>query len=44
MERTADETNGKNYKWVALALLWVAFFLQQGTRQIYSGTNSFIRD
>ena len=23
------------YKWVALALLWVAFFLQQGTRQIY---------
>ena len=24
-----------DYKWVALALLWVAFFLQQGTRQIY---------
>ena len=23
------------YKWVALALLWVAFFLQQGTRQVY---------
>jgi len=23
------------YKWAALALLWVAFFLQQGTRQIY---------
>ena len=23
------------YKWLALALLWVAFFLQQGTRQIY---------
>ena len=23
------------YKWGALALLWVAFFLQQGTRQIY---------
>ena len=23
------------YKWVALALLWVAFFLQQGTRQLY---------
>ena len=44
MERTADEANGKSYKWVALALLWVAFFLQQGTRQIYSGTNSFIRD
>ncbi len=24
-----------DYKWVALALLWVAFFLQQGTRQVY---------
>lgn len=24
-----------NYKWRALALLWVAFFLQQGTRQIF---------
>ena len=24
-----------DYKWVALALLWVAFFLQQGMRQIY---------
>ena len=24
-----------DYKWVALALLWGAFFLQQGTRQIY---------
>ncbi|MCQ2388430.1 MAG: MFS transporter [Kiritimatiellae bacterium] len=25
----------KNYKWRALALLWVAFFLQQGTRQLF---------
>ena len=24
-----------DYKWFALALLWVAFFLQQGTRQVY---------
>ena len=24
-----------DYKWIALFLLWVAFFLQQGTRQIY---------
>ena len=24
-----------DYKWGALVLLWVAFFLQQGTRQIY---------
>ena len=27
--------NDKNYKWWALALLWVAFFLQQGTRQLF---------
>ena len=27
--------NDKNYKWAALALLWVAFFLQQGTRQLF---------
>ena len=24
-----------DYKWMALGLLWVAFFLQQGTRQVY---------
>ena len=29
------ELNDKNYKWWALALLWVAFFLQQGTRQLF---------
>ncbi len=34
----------KNYKWVALGLLWVAFFLQQGTRQIFSATLPSIRD
>ena len=27
--------NDKNYKWWALGLLWVAFFLQQGTRQLF---------
>ena len=27
--------NEKNSKWWALALLWVAFFLQQGTRQLF---------
>ena len=37
------KTENPNYKWIALLLLWVAFFLQQGTRQVYSGTNSFIR-
>ncbi len=31
------------YKWRALALLWVAFFLQQGTRQIFSATLSSIQ-
>ncbi len=34
----------KNYKWVALGLLWVAFFLQQGTRQIFSATLPSIRE
>ena len=27
--------NKDNYKWRALGLLWVAFFLQQGTRQLF---------
>ncbi len=26
------------YKWIALALLWMAYFLLQGTRQIYGAT------
>ena len=32
-----------NYKWRALALLWVAFFLQQGTRQIFGASLSSIQ-
>ena len=32
-----------NYKWRALALLWVAFFLQQGTRQIFGATLTSIQ-
>ena len=32
-----------HYKWRALALLWVAFFLQQGTRQIFGATLSSIQ-
>ena len=36
MERTG-------YKWRALALLWTAFFLQQGTRQIFGATLSSIQ-
>ncbi|MBQ9431108.1 MAG: MFS transporter [Kiritimatiellae bacterium] len=37
-----NKSNG-NYKWLALALLWVAFFLQQGTRQVFSATLSSIQ-
>ena len=33
-----------HYKWRALALLWVAFFLQQGTRQIFGATLTSIQD
>ena len=32
-----------NYKWRALFLLWVAFVLQQGTRQIFGATLSSIQ-
>ena len=31
------------YKWCALALLWVTYFLLQGTRQIYGATLPQIR-
>ena len=37
------DTKKSNYKWLALALLWVAFFLQQGTRQVFSATLSSIQ-
>ncbi len=40
----ATTTRGDNYKWVALALLWLAFFLQQGTRQIYGPLLGSIRE
>ena len=39
-----EQETSPNYKWFALLLLWVAFFLQQGTRQIYSATLPSIRD
>ena len=35
--------NLMKYKWRALALLWVAFFLQQGTRQIFGATLTSIQ-
>jgi MFS family permease len=31
-----------DYKWKALALLWIAFFLQQGTRQLFGPSISAI--
>ena len=31
-----------DYKWVALILLWVAFFLQQGTRQLFGSLSSTV--
>ncbi len=40
---TYEAKMNKNYKWLALALLWVAFFLQQGTRQVFSATLSSIQ-
>lgn len=30
--------NASSYKWLALGLLWVSYFLLQGTRQIYGAT------
>ena len=38
-----DRKTDGNYKWMALALLWVAFFLQQGTRQVYNATLSSVQ-
>ena len=38
-----ENANRNGYKWLALALLWVAFFLQQGTRQVFSATLSSIQ-
>lgn len=38
------EKSADGYKWRALVLLWVAFFLQQGTRQIYGATLSSIQN
>ena len=39
-----NDTQNSSYKWLALLLLWVAFFLQQGTRQIFSATLPSIRE
>ena len=38
-----EQTTSSNYKWIALLLLWVAFFLQQGTRQVFSATLTSIQ-
>ncbi len=39
-----DNTNQSYYKWILLAFLWCAFFLQQGTRQIYNAILPQIQD
>ena len=39
MSRPAD----KNYKWVVLGLLWIAYFLLQGMRQVYNASLPQIR-
>ena len=31
---------GKGYKWEVLALLWVAFFLNQADRQVFNVVNT----
>ena len=38
-----NQPDKTNYKWRALVLLWVAFFLQQGTRQIFGATLTSIQ-
>jgi len=39
-----EEKAPPSYKWLLVALLWVAFFLHQGNRQIYNTVLSLIQD
>jgi len=38
------KTNAKWYKWEVLALLWVAYLLNQGDRQVFNSVLPLIRD
>ncbi len=38
------KTNSKWYKWEVLALLWVAYLLNQGDRQVFNSVLPLIRD
>ena len=38
------KTNAKWYKWEVLALLWVAFLLNQGDRQVFNSVLPLVRD
>ena len=38
------KTNNKWYKWEVLALLWVAYLLNQGDRQVFNSVLPLIRD
>ena len=44
MENNTLRKSRLDYKWVALGLLWVAFFLQQGMRQVYGPLLGSIRE
>ena len=44
MENNTLRKSRFDYKWVALGLLWVAFFLQQGMRQVYGPLLGSIRE
>lgn len=44
MENNTLHKSRLDYKWVALGLLWVAFFLQQGMRQVYGPLLGSIRE
>jgi MFS family permease len=44
MENNTLRKSRFDYKWAALGLLWVAFFLQQGMRQVYGPLLGSIRE
>ena len=42
--RASDQMKGRFYRWELLVILWIAFFLHQGCRQIYNSVIPLIRD
>ena len=43
-DKQIQEQAPPSYKWLLVALLWVAFFLHQGNRQIYNAVLPLIQD